>query len=201
MLFYRLKKFGTSELVCLAALIAGLTYGMYYLDIQNPFKFSLSEIGRTNHALFIVWSLFSGFALLLNVPRLYKRTNYKSKLGAWCLALGLLCLVATFCNMSKEPLPYAFHVGTALVFALLCFVSIVLPLLSMLKKKDKRYIILCSIYFALMLADVILLAVFKQMAFYEFAALILSYFVLFFTNFTKVFDPANDEKYQPAAAL
>ncbi|MCL2630082.1 MAG: hypothetical protein FWD49_00995 [Firmicutes bacterium] len=189
----KLKQIFNSELLSLSTLIAGLTYGMFYLDIENPFKVSLSQMGRSNHALFAVWCLLSGLALLVNIPYFYKRTQCKSRLGLGFLVAGLVCLIITGSVMGEAPAPYYTHMVTSILFAIFCFFALLFPIFKMLLKRDKRYIILSVIYFTLMLANIILISIFKQMAFYEFVALILTYFYLFFVNFTRVFDIKETE--------
>lgn len=185
----KLNDFSRNEIVCMFALVASLTYAMYYIDIKNPLQYSLSEIGRSNWALFIIWCLMSGIALLLNVHRLYARTGYTAKLGKAFLYSGLAFLVMTFLNMSKNPMYwYYIHVATAILFAVLSFASIALCLLYM-SKKMKAYLCVTVILFALLLVDIVLLAIYKQMALFESIPLVLCYIVLFFTNFTQTFDP------------
>lgn len=185
----KLNDFSRNEIVCMVALVASLIYAMYYIDIENPLKYSLSEIGRSNWALFIVWSLLSGIAILLNVHRLYERTGYSAKLGKAFLYSGLVFLVMTFLNMSKDPMYwYYIHVATAILFAVLAFASIALCLLYM-SKKMKAYLYVTIILFALLLVDIVLLAIYKQMALFESIPLVLCYVVLFFTNFTETFNP------------
>lgn len=183
----KIVTFSRNEIVCLLSLIVAVMYGMFYLDIRNPLQYSLSEIGRYNHALFIVWSVLSGLALLLNVHRFYARIGFVSKPGRFLLYGGLFFLVLTFLNMSKDPIYwYWIHVATAILFSLMSFASVALGLIYMWKK-NKKYRILTSIFFGLILVDVILLAIFAQMALYEFIPLLLAYVVLFFTNFTDSF--------------
>ncbi len=185
--FAKLKSFSKNEIVCMGAMLISLMYGMYYLDIRNPLEYSLSEIGRYNYGLFLVWSITSGLAIYLNVHRLYERIGFNSKWGKSLLYLGLFFLVLTFSNMAKEPvILYWIHVATAILFAVLSFASIALGLLYMFKK-DKRYRILTIIFFSLILVDIVLLAIFTQMALYEFIPLMLGYVVMFFTNFTDAF--------------
>jgi hypothetical protein len=188
----RLKKFSQNDVVCLAALIAALAYDMFYLDLMNPLKYSLSEIGRQTPALFVVWSVVSGLALFLNVRRFYARTGSASKVGKICLYSGLVFLVLTFCNLSHDPVLYWIHVGTAVLFAVLGFLSVAIGLLKLFKKSLK-YRILTIIFLALIFADLIFLVIFKQMALYEFIPLILGFTVLFFTNFTDFFNLPNTE--------
>lgn len=179
--------FTRKEIVCMVALLASLIYAMYYIDIKNPLQFSLSEIGRYNWPLFIVWCLLSGIAVLLNVHRLYQRTGYSAGLGKIFLYSGLIFLVCTFLNMSKDPIIfYYIHVATAILFAVLSFASIALCLLYM-AKKSKAYLILTVILFSLILIDLIFLVIYKQMALFESIPLVLCYVVLFFTNFTDTF--------------
>lgn len=190
----QVKKVCQNELVCLGSMIIALMYGMYYLDIRNPLQYSLSEIGRFNHGLFIVWSVLSGIALLLNVTRLYARVGYKGKLGPICLYVALGFLVLTFANMRKDPaFLYWIHVGTAIVFALVGFASIAIGLLFMWKK-DKRFKILTIILFSLILIDIVFLIIYTQMALFEFIPLLLGYVVMFFTNFTDSFKVELNEK-------
>lgn len=180
------KAFFSHEVVCMTALVIALAYGFYYLDILDPTQYSLSEIGRHNTALFVVWSVTTGAALILGMHRFYKRIHYFPKAGYITLYVGMACLVATFCNMSREPVAYAFHVATALIFALCAFVSLAIGLLYMMKR-NKRYRVLGILFFALILVDVILLAIYTQMALYEFIPCILAYTVFFFTNHTEFF--------------
>lgn len=186
-LWAKISKFARNEIVCMTALAASLIYAMYYIDILDPLKYSLSEIGRSNHLLFIVWCVLSGIAILLNVHRLYERTGYSAKLGKIFLYSGLIFLVATFLNMSKDPMFfYWIHVGTAILFSVLSFGSIALCLVYMFKR-NKAFMILTTILFSLLLVDVIFLAIFKQMALFESIPLVLCYVALFFTNFTDTF--------------
>ncbi|MDD4316149.1 MAG: hypothetical protein PHC84_03185 [Clostridia bacterium] len=185
----KLNDFSRNEIVCMLALVASLSYAMYYIDIEDPLKYSLSEIGRSNWALFIVWSLLSGVAILLNVHRLYERTGYSAKLGKAFLYSGLAFLVLTFLNMSKNPMYwYYIHVATAILFAVLSFGSIALCLVYM-SNRLKAYLYVTVILFALLLIDIIFLIIYKQMALFESIPLVLCYIVLFFTNFTQTFDP------------
>lgn len=189
----KLNDFSRNEIVCMAALVTSLIYAMYYIDIQNPLQYSLSEIGRSNWALFIVWSLLSGIAILLNVHRLYERTGYSSKIGKAFLYSGLVFLVLTFLNMSKDPMYwYYIHVATAILFAVLAFASISLCLLYM-AKKIKAYLYITVILFALILVDIVFLIIYKQMALFESIPLVLCYVILFFTNFTETFNPNRIE--------
>ncbi len=184
----KIKVFSRNELVCMLALLIGLMYGMYYLDIMNPLEYSLSEMGRYNHALFILWSLSSGLALLLNVPRLYDRINYKSKLGKSFLYIGLIALVLTFLNMSKDPMYwYWIHVATAIIFSVFSFFSVAVALLYMFKK-NAQYKALTIIFFILLLIDIVFLIIYEQMALFEFIPLLACYVVFCFTNFTKSFE-------------
>lgn len=176
-----------NEIVCMFALISSLVYAMYYIDIMNPLEYSLSEIGRYNGGLFILWCLLSGFAILLNVHRLYERTGYSAGIGKWFLYSGLFFLVATFVNMSKDPIIfYWIHVATAIFFAVLSFGSIALCFIFM-SKKSKPYKYLMIILFSLLFIDIIFLAIYKQMALFESIPLVLCYIALFFCNFTETF--------------
>lgn len=183
----KLVRFSKNEVLCLTVMLAALMYGMYYMDILNPLQYSLSEIGRHNTALFVVWCVSSGLAILLNVNRMYDRIGYTAKAGRVLLYIGLFFLVLTFANMSKVPVWYWLHVSTAILFSVLCFASIALGLVYMFKK-DKKYRLLAIIFFALCFVDIVLLAVFKQMALYEFIPLMLGYIVMFLINFTKTFE-------------
>lgn len=186
-LWAKISAFARNEIVCMFALASSLIYAMYYIDIQNPLKYSLSEIGRSNWALFIVWCMLSGIALLLNVHRLYARTGYSAKLGKAFLYSGLIFLVATFLNMSKDPMIfYWIHVATAILFSVLLFASIALCLVFMFKR-NRAYKVLTIVLFSLLLIDIVLLAVFKQMALFESIPLVLCYVALLFTNFTDTF--------------
>jgi|AGTN01.3.fsa_nt_gi hypothetical protein len=190
--FTKLKKGVFSETAALGSLIVALVYDVYYLDLMDPLKFSLSEIGRHNIPLFIAWCVLSGTAIYLNVVRFYSRINYKGKLGWILLYSGLFFLVLTFCNMSRVPVFYWIHVSTAILFSVLDFASIALGLVYMFKK-SKLYRVVSIIFFSLIFADIVMLAVFKQMALYEFIPLILGFIVMFFTNFTKTFEVSPTE--------
>ncbi|MDR0854918.1 MAG: hypothetical protein LBN25_00950 [Christensenellaceae bacterium] len=180
-------RFCRHEITCIFTLIVALTYDMFYLDIYNPLQYSLSAMGRLNIPLFIIWSFVTGIALTLNILRMYDRIGYKKKLARICLLVGMLCLIATFSNMSDEPIPYTFHVISAAIFAGLTFLSMALALLTVVKK-SKKMLVLVAIFFALMLTDVVFLAIYKQMGLFETAPLIVGVIVLFFTNYTKFFE-------------
>lgn len=183
----RLKKFSEHELVCFGTLLIALLYGMFYLDIRNPLEFSLSEIGRYNPPLFILWSVVTGLGLFFNIFRFYRRIDYKAKLGRICLFLGLFFLVLTFCNLSREPVWYWIHVATAILFAVLAFAALALGLLSQFRK-SKKYTVLTCILCGLMLADVLYIIIGgSHNALNEFIPVILAFVTLAFTNFTDFF--------------
>lgn len=190
----KLNKFFKNEIVCMVVLLASLIYAMYYIDIQNPLKYSLSEIGRSNWALFIIWCVLSGTALLLNIHKLYERTNFNHKWTKWgkvFLYSGLFFLLLTFLNMSKDPMYwYYIHVATAILFSVLVFFSLLFCLLHMAQKL-KTYRNLTIILIAILFVDIIFLIIYKQMALFESIPLILCYAVLFFTNFTQTFNPVT----------
>ncbi len=188
----KINMFAKHEIVCMLSLLASLIYAVYYIDIQDPLKYSLSEIGRSNWMLFIVWCILSGVALLLNVNKLYERTrhtNFNQRLPKICLYSGLGFLVLTFLNMSKEPMFwYYIHVVTAILFAVLTFYSIISCLIYM-AKRQKPYLYLTAIVLLIVFIDIVFLIIYKQMALFESIPLILCYIVLFFTNFTQTFNP------------
>lgn len=188
----KINMFAKHEIVCMLSLLASLIYAVYYIDIQDPLKYSLSEIGRSNWMLFIVWCILSGVALLLNVNKLYERTrhtNFNQRLPKICLYSGLGFLVLTFLNMSKEPMFwYYIHVVTAILFAVLTFYSIISCLIYM-AKRQKPYLYLTAIVLIIVFIDIVFLIIYKQMALFESIPLILCYIVLFFTNFTQTFNP------------
>ncbi|MFA5449900.1 MAG: hypothetical protein WC292_05630 [Clostridia bacterium] len=189
------KKIMQNELLCFGSMLIALIYGVYYLDLYDPLQYSLSEIGRLSHtSLFIIWSLLAGIALFLNVNRMYDRVGYKAKLGRVLLYSGLFFLVVTFANMSREPFWYWMHVVTAVLFSVFALFSVALGLLEMWKK-SLRYRILSIAFFVLCFIDIVLLAIFTQMALYEFIPLVLVYIVLFFVNFTETFKPNKDNEH------
>lgn len=183
----KLKRLAKNELVCLSSIIVSLIYSVYYMGLRNPLEYSLSEIGRTYTALFIVWSLLVATAFFLNVNRLYERTGFKSKLGKGLMYAGLIFLVLTFVNMKKDPIIfYHIHVVTAILFSVLSFASAAICLVSV-AKKSKVYLITTIVLFSIVFIDIIFLIIYKQMALFESVPLISTYIVLIFTNFTSTF--------------
>lgn len=195
------KAFFSHELVCMGALILGISYGFYYMDILNPLQNSLSAIGRSNHPLFILWCATSSFALALGMHRFYKRIDLPkkwAKIGLIIQYVGILFIIATFCNMKPEEesyVAYLIHCITAVMFAVCAFASLCIGLFYMFPKQLK-YRVIVYLVAGLMLVDIIFLIIYEQMALYEFIPCILVYIVFFFTNHTKYYEVEKT----PAAA-
>lgn len=188
--FLAIQKFCRLEVVCLIFLIAAVVYDMYYIDIQNPLTTSLSDMGRYNHGLFIVWGALSGIALVLNMNMLYRKVGVKTKIGYVFLGISVTLLTITCFTMRKEseqdPI-FLLHFYSSILFAVFAFFALMRGLIPAWVK-GRQYQVLTVILLALLLADMICLGIFKQMGLFEFIPLMLAFVVFFFTNYTKTFD-------------
>jgi hypothetical protein len=202
-----LTKLYKNDVVCMFFLLLGIVYSMYYFDMAidpvaaagmgqtntSIFYITLSWMGRLTGPEFTAWGFLTSLALIFNVPMLYRRTGLKgilSKTGHVFLWLGVALILATVFNLGLENPARSIHVATAILFAVCELVAIFIPLILVVLKRNKAYMIASAIFTVLLLTDLVLLFIFvhdgfEVPAFFEMMPLIVALAFLFFTNFTK----------------
>ncbi|KAH7822748.1 uncharacterized protein MONOS_14900 [Monocercomonoides exilis] len=185
-LYQKFKEFSwriaQNEVLCMAFYVGALMYDMYYIDLQNPAKNSLSSLGRKKYYLFVIYWTLTGVSLYLNVQRLFVRLGYTSDVGHKMLYTSLLMIFPMVIIISPKRIWHIIHIVLAVGLAVIMYVSLYLAVLTARRYRHFRYLqIGLTIATAI---DVYHLLVYRQMALYAFIAILMAFLVCCFTNYT-----------------
>lgn len=164
-------------LICITAAIYSLAYaGIGGFDGNSG---ALSKIGLDHPILFAIWGIITYTALAINIIEGFKKTKYgfyKFLLAAAFLGMALTLL----CDFNYDnKIQYFLHCAGSLTFSVIMGVTVFL--LFLLKKSY----ILASISAAVLIADLILLLIFKETAFIELMPIFVGYIMLCCHNLKK----------------
>lgn len=112
------------RIVVLTLLLSALIFTAIYGTIQNPFQYTFSKIGNiftfANRVLFIVWSMYTGFAIQSSILALFNLEKYKNKRHITFVLISVGFLLATALAPSLPELPFWtwVHLITAGLFGL-----------------------------------------------------------------------------------
>lgn len=182
------------KIFSLVALIFGCVYITWYGFFKNPIEFTASMIGLDYPWHFKMWGLFASLSIFTNVLYMYRKNNYHSTAGVVCGSLGCMAIFVTINVPSAgeelilNSLRCMSHWIGALLFAFLCAASIVIFLLNRCRTKNKRYIALTAVFAAILALMLILLVTVGKNGLIESLPMWAAYLLLFFVNFTGVFD-------------
>lgn len=113
----------------MSLLLASLLLTIVYGTLENPFEFTLSNIGNffDYRLFFIVWSIISGLAIQFSMLALFNLEHYHRKPLYWFAGIGTIFLVATaLIPALKDTYPFwhLLHTATSVVYALFIFLSV-----------------------------------------------------------------------------
>ena len=152
----------------LAALVLTLVYSM----LEDPFVYTLSNIGNffTHRFVFIFWSIVTGASIELAVVSLFKLQNYKTKYGFWFVAISTSFLIATAilpALRTEYPFFHILHTITSGLFALFLFLALV-PFSRWVSDENPRLRAYIYIWTALIyVGSILLLILFERNALFE----------------------------------
>lgn len=172
------------SIISVAISIATAIYTLWYMHYANPFKNegALSTIGLSHKPLFIIWGIMTLLSLGLGITLAYIK-NSKSRLYMPLLIISAIGMALTLLFDFKYDVKpdYYLHCIGSLAFSV--FMGMNIFLLFLLNyKKGKMYAFFTYVSATVLLADFILLLIFKETGFIEAFPIIMGYIMLGITN-------------------
>lgn len=198
---------------CMANLIAGFVFITWYGFFSFPSQFgniltdvTASMLGLRYPWHFKLWGVLASLSIFTNTIYMYRKNNYKGKLGVIVTALGCASIYVTI-NVPSAGLDLVMtarclsHWATALIFAFLGAAGVIIFLLHKCRLKEKKYIIATVIFVAVLILMLVLLVTVGKSAFIENLPMWVAYALLFIINFTSLLDKKEiksvNEKHEP----
>lgn len=192
-LLYAERQTKAQKIFCLVTLILGCGFITVYGFLKNPLEFTASMMGLYYPWLFKGWCVFAAISVFTNVLYMYRKHEYHSTVGVVCLSVGCAVLFIT-CNIPSAgeelvmTLQCLAHWSSALIFALLGAVAVVLFLIHQCRKGGRKYIILTAVFVALLALMLVLLVTVGKNGLIENLPMWGVYLVFALVNFTGILD-------------
>lgn len=124
--------------VLLAALLLTFIYG----TLENPFVYTLSNIGNLfNYRLFfIIWAIVTGLSIQFTIVSLFQLEEYKSKSRYVFVVLACIALIVTALIPALKhqyPILHALHTASAVLHALFILLALN-PFVSYISRQNPR---------------------------------------------------------------
>lgn len=196
---------------CIVNLIAGFAFITWYGFLSFPEQFgniltdvTASMLGLRYPWHFKLWGVLASLSIFTNTIYMYRKNNYKGKLGVIATALGCASIYVTI-NVPSAGLDLVMtarclsHWATALIFAFLGAAGVIIFLIHKCRQKEKKYIIATVIFVAVLVLMLVLLVTVGKSAFIENLPMWIAYALLFIINFTSLLDKKETEMVMPDA--
>ncbi len=160
-----------------SCVIAGV-YSLYYASLGGYFgnKGALSKIGLEHPLLFAVWGILTIIALDYNIILGFWKTKYKFQYIL--LSISIIGMIMTICfdfDYAKHS-QYILHCIGSMTFSIVTGVTV---FLLFLLKKDYTFTAISGI---ILIADLILLIIFKETAIIELMPIFAGYIMMIIHN-------------------
>lgn len=140
---------------------------------------ALSKIGLSHPVLFAVWGITTFAVLALGIIQGYRKTKYKFYI--WLLGVSFIGILLTVsCDFDyDERVQYVLHCLGSLTFSAVMGITVFLLFLL-----SKSYI-LAAVSGVVLIADLVLLLIFKETAIIELTPIFTGYILMCIHNFKK----------------
>ena len=185
---------------CMANLIAGFAFVTWYGFLSFPEQFgniltdvTASMLGLRYPWHFKIWGILASLSIFTNTLYMYRKNNYKGKIGVIVTSLGCAAIYVTI-NVPSAGLELVMtarclsHWATALIFAFLGAAGVIIFFFHKSKQKEKKYIFSTVFFVTVLILMLVLLATVGKSAFIENLPMWVAYALLFVTNFTSLLD-------------
>ena len=162
------------KIFCLCSSIIAVVYSLYYAGLGGFIGNSgaLSKIGLTHPVLFIIWGAVTCIALFFNLTVGYMKMKYKFYIPLLIIAsIGMILTVTNDFDYSQKS-EYLLHCIGSLTFSAVMGITVFLLFLL-----SKDYL-LTAISGFILIADLILLIIFKETAIIELAPIFAGFILL-----------------------
>ena len=197
-IYYADKLTAANRVMNIVSLAAGCAYITAYGCILDPLKYTASMTGLEYPWLFKLWCIASGISVFTNTLYMYRKFNFKSTVGVSLACIGCAVLYVTVNIPSAGEdlvmtLQCLAHWSTALLYAFLSAIAILLFLFHKCRSRDGRFIAVTAVYAAILVLMIVLLATVGKSTLIENLPIWATYILLFLMNFTSVFDDKKPE--------
>ena len=158
--------------VVMSILLFALVLTVVYGTLENPFQYTLSNIGNffDYRIFFIVWAIGSGIAIQVAILALYRLEGYHGPMKYWCAGLSTLFLVATAfipANRDLWPVAHLIHSLTAGIYAALLFFGFN-PFVTWVSRENPRLRLVLRVWLAVIwIGSVVPLILFGKNGLFE----------------------------------
>ncbi len=193
------------KIFCLLNLILGCAFitGYGLFDVRYAFhegvEITASMTGLEFPWHFRMWGVFSSLSVFTNTLYMYNKYGYNSRLGIILGSLGSAAIFITVnCPSAGEQIhtdsPRCMaHWASALVFAALCAVPLLLFLLKKTIEKNKKFTVAFVSFGAILIVMLALLIFVGKSQTIENIPMWAAYVIFFLANFTSVFEDKKAE--------
>jgi len=150
----------------MSLLILSLIFTFVYGTLENPFTYTLSNIGNffDYRYLFIIWAILSGLSIEGTMITLIRMESYEDKWTYLFLYLATFFLIATGiipALQDEYPFWHWMHVSTSVLLAI-CYTASVIPFSLWISKENPRLRRIIGIWIITIWAGSILMIIFYQ---------------------------------------
>lgn len=191
---------------CMINLFAGFAFITWYGFLSFPEQFgniltdvTASMLGLRYPWYFKIWGVLASLSIFTNTLYMYRKNNYKGKIGVIVTTLGCASIFVTI-NVPSAGLELVMtarclsHWATALIFAFLGAAGVIIFLFHKSAQKDKKYIFATVFFIAVLILMLVLLVTVGKSAFIENLPMWVAYALLFIINFTSLLDKKGGEQ-------
>lgn len=191
-----------NRIFCMIWLFIGVGYITWFGALKVPLEDSpcgfypvyvrtASVIAMYYKELYYLWVLFTIVALFLNIRYMYRRYDYKSKIGSASLYASFVCIMMTIVVPHAESgILKLIHWSSALGFGVFCAATIILFLVNK-SKANKRFLYTLFFFIFVLALMLVLLILFKENGAIETLPIWCTYLILFLANFTGIYKKGN----------
>ncbi|MDA3932631.1 MAG: hypothetical protein PF513_07855 [Tenericutes bacterium] len=194
-----LKQIRKQRMFIITFLLFALVLTIAFGTLQDPFRYTLSNIGNRfgwgPRIIFIIWAFVSGLAIEISFIFIMKLINYNDKKCSFFIGLSSFSIILTgLIPALKNELPFwhTLHVMTSLliaVFFLLALVPLVQYILTIIPEYRKLIYIWMSVIWAGSITLLILYNITAMFEIWFFVTIILFLIYLTFILYEKaIFD-------------
>ncbi len=159
-----IRKQRKKRLLVMTMLVLALILTVVYGTLENPFSYTLSNIGNffDYRIFFIIWAIIAGLAIQTSILAMFRLEGWNNPYALWFTALSTVFLIMTaFIPAIKSEYPF-WHLIHTICAALHAFFILLAftPFIRWLTKENPRLRLFSNIWFLVIWVGSFLIAVF-----------------------------------------
>jgi len=177
-------------------LVAGFVFAAWFCLLENPLleENTASLIGVRYPVQFVVFSTLNGASFCLGALAMYRKYNFRSRLGTICALTAPVMLLVTLLTQGDlvdgeitfSGTTKVIHWTATILFILGVVASLAL-LFFMLRKRVRGFTALCAITLSIVIGMIVTILTIGKSGLFEAVPIWLMYILLFLVNCTNLF--------------